>query len=713
MSGRCRPLHRGLGVLVLSACLVLLSNRSSPPQHTQPVATEKHAEVPNGAREPLHNVHAAGDGGLYFGPHAPRKFSHTETLLASMGLGPRLVNATPSVPLPALPGEDPAPAMLYRNTTGPLYIDPTLPFPSHTTSFLVAVGVMSMDSAFGATRRDLIRQTWITYSDVWTPRRTHGSVLVKFVVGRHELNRHEFTEQLREEARQVERFYDVVALSLFERKSSMGKSDSSKYGLWGLAAMLTTAFKSIVWRRVAIAQYRTDFVAKADDDIFLNVPQYVATLRVLPRRRTSWGLHAIAQRDPGHSETSFPYCLGPLATTSADLANISSASPIASLLSQPFNGHPSDYFSKRCDHEDYSTYSAIDVSGVPMHVFHDCSFVEPFLHGELYVNPPALVRNASNLSLPLHAPGRLDPAAFVNFHKLNKNLFAAARLWFPDVAGAPREFVKHPSPVLPSRYDWHSTPDSIGNRCGPLFVANYHTRWGELGPMKYFLRREGELHPCPYQDLHKMTDPLLLALGVWTQTPEQRAAFRRVMRQAPEVWSWHNRSSPVLVRFPTFSTKPVSLDAYWECHRYQDMVAVNTRWRDFSSSGPLRRLFNVFSGGGETSRHALLWMLISRRLYPTAEYVGVLLGYGVPADALSFFSQAKAHVASTRARRTTLPCIDGKNQTADCHLVSFTRSLTRALTVRGGLADEVLMAGGIFPVEATNIPAHAMDDDGF
>jgi hypothetical protein len=362
----------------------------------------------------------------------------------------------------------------------------------------------------------------------------------------------------------------------------------------------------------------------------------------LPSTRTSWGLHAIAQREPGHPDTGFPYCLGPLATLSSDLAEVATSSPVADLLAQPYNGRPSDYYSQRCDHEDYSLYSAIDASAhsppqellqqqqQPIHVFHDCRFIEPFLQGEGFTKPTALMTTvgdgrrgtAATTGVPPFSPSRLVPHEFVNLHKLDKSLFAAARKWFTDTQEpqVPPTFVSHPSPDLPARYQWHSSEDALSNRCGPLFSANYHTRWGELGPMKFFLKREGELHPCPYQDLSTLMHPISIALGVWTRLPQERLELRRALRDVPSLWSWFNRSSTspsVLLRFPIFQAAPITLDAYWECHRYQDMVAINGKW-NFGGSTPGSRVV------GSNTWKRYTWSMVASRLYPSAAFIAVL-----------------------------------------------------------------------------------------
>lgn len=684
------------------------TQRQSRPPHDQQMSSSSPPSA-------VFSVGESRDIGYYFGAGGLTK-RFGSTLSSSLKLTKAHLNngmVAPFAPAaePLHDREDGARGVpqRYPNHTGLLHIDPTLPFPAHEKEeFLVAVGVMTMDSAYGAKRRKLIRNTWMTYSSVWSPTRQSGNVLVKFVLGRLETNEFQFTPTLQAEARNTSYLSDIVALSLHERKSSMGKSDSTKYGLWGLDSMLSTAFKALVWRRLAIAMYATLFVAKADDDVFVNIPQYVATLRVLPIKRTSWGLHALAQREPGHANTSFPYCLGPLSTMSSDLAHVATSSEIADLLSLPYNGRPSDYYSRRCDHEDYSCYSAIDAAAAAtttsseganetIHIFHDCRFIEPFLQGEGFNTPAALVqleasRNNASVAPPFRpptlrssgtltfSPQKLAPHQFVNLHKLDKSLFAAARQWFTDDDAHQQQhqhvnFISHPSPDLPAgRYQWHSAQDALMNRCGPLFSAGYHTRWGELGPMKFFLRREGELHPCPFQHLGKLTSPILLALGVWTSSPQERIHIRKLLRDVPNVWSWFNRttvssSSSLLVRFPIFSdAASISLDEYWECHRYQDMIALNTKkWNLGATTSTTTTALSSLP-------KRYMWALTAKRLYPTAQYIAVLENNILP-PALNGWNAASTTTISTLLATITAKAAAQHDQSSN-RLASSSSSLS-------------------------------------
>jgi hypothetical protein len=520
----------------------------------------------------------------------------------------------------------------YPNTTGPLMLFDPLPFPEHPPNngnqFLVAIGIMSMDSDFGASRRRLIRSSWMTYKDVWAPlakrkdTSSPPSMLVKFVVGRHHKNGYTFTKQLEEEANNVEAFYDIVAVSLLERQSSSGKHNSTKYGIWGLESMLSTELKSFIWRRIALAKYAASFIAKADDDIFLVVPNYIATLRVLPRLNCSWGYHSLVERVPGHRDTTFPYNVGPIATASADIANVMATSPVLSFLSEPFTGRPADYFIRRCDHEDYGTYSSIDEVKTPFHVFHDCRFVEPYIHGKEFFRPPPLEANGivDSSAVP-YAPTRLDRRFFVNFHKLEPDLFSRAMEWFPDdgnleLISPPPNFTSVRIKGIPPRVGVHLTTEAMHQRCGPMTKVNYHTYWKELGAMRFRLtdNTHDYVAECSYQDLRGVTTPFVLALGILDRHAENRVRFRAQMNGAPDLWSWWNRSHPVLVRFPIFfSGKGVSRKQFWECHRYQDMISIPKSVLPFETRASL---------------HAFLWLRKARKLYPTAAFIGTM--YGIP-----------------------------------------------------------------------------------
>lgn len=528
-------------------------------------------------------------------------------------------------------------ARRYANTTGPLMIYDDLPFPKHDdATFLVAIGIMSMDSPFGESRRMLIRGSWMTYSDVWLPanvRRQRSadaapynpSVLVKFVVGRHHQNDYVFTDALQKEARNTEHFGDIVAVSLFEKKSSSGKVNSTRYGIWGLESMLSTELKSFIWRRIAIASYTVSFVAKADDDIFLVVPNYVATLRVLPRVNISWGYHSLVERVPAYRDTTFPYAVGPIATASVDLARVMATSPIASFLSKPFTGRPADYFIRRCDHEDYGTYSSLDEVKTPFSVFHDCRFVEPYIHGKEFFRPPPLENGTVDHNAPPESPLRLQPQKFVNFHKLEPHLFQSAMRWFPETGevSPPPTFTSAKVSGMPPRVKVLMSRDALANKCGPLTKVNYHTYWGELGPMRFQLTDNVHeyVKACSFQDLRNVSSPILLAMGILERNAVKRIRFRLQANGAPDLWSWWNRTHPVVLRFPIFFTgKGVTRQQFWECHRYQDMLSIPK---------------SVVPFAARPSLHAFLWLRKARKLYPSAAFIGSM--DGIPTEWNPFF----------------------------------------------------------------------------
>jgi hypothetical protein len=94
--------------------------------------------------------------------------------------------------------------------------------------------------------------------------------------------------------------------------------------------------------------------------------------------------------------------------------------------------------------------------------------------------------------------------------------------------------------------------------------------------------------------------------------PSNRIRFRELVKDSPDSWSWFNRSQPIVVRFPIFfSGKGVSREQFWECHRYQDMVSIPKRLVPVPAKGSL---------------HAFQWFRKAKKLYPTAAFVGALLG---------------------------------------------------------------------------------------
>ncbi|KEG05162.1 UDP-Gal or UDP-GlcNAc-dependent glycosyltransferase, partial [Trypanosoma grayi] len=129
---------------------------------------------------------------------------------------------------------------------------------------------------------------------------------------------HNFTYSLALQQEAAE-WNDVIALPMNEGRPSTKKTVGG--GLkWGNEAEIGLSRKVFRWFDMALRLFPTaTYFAKADDDSFLRVPQYLLDLRTLPRRGVYWGVPVDATAQKGTVLRRFHYFSGMLYTLARDV----------------------------------------------------------------------------------------------------------------------------------------------------------------------------------------------------------------------------------------------------------------------------------------------------------------------------------------------------------------------------------------------------------
>ncbi|KEG07023.1 UDP-Gal or UDP-GlcNAc-dependent glycosyltransferase [Trypanosoma grayi] len=161
-------------------------------------------------------------------------------------------------------------------------------------------------------------------------------MLVLYVFGRHPSHNFTYSLALQQEAAE---WNDVIALPMNEGRPSTNKTVGG--GLkWGNEAEIGLSRKVFLWFDMALR-------AKADDDSFLRVPQYLADLRTLPRRGLYWGLPVDATARKNNVTIPFYYFSGMLYTLARDVVQqLVSFEPVRRLVDVPYNNETEIEFFK-------------------------------------------------------------------------------------------------------------------------------------------------------------------------------------------------------------------------------------------------------------------------------------------------------------------------------------------------------------------------------
>ncbi|AAZ12095.1 UDP-Gal or UDP-GlcNAc-dependent glycosyltransferase, putative [Trypanosoma equiperdum] len=197
--------------------------------------------------------------------------------------------------------------------------------------FFVAVGFLSPDNNERRRRRYLLRLTSFQYPGVATKSNNFsGELMIAFILARHPDHNYTFSAKLKEEAWH---WNDIISLPMDEGKVSTNKTTGDGTH-WGPATEIGMSRKVFHWYDFALRFFRNvTYISKADDDAFLHVPQFLADLHTLPRRRVYWGyMKPMTVKDP------FYFAAGILYTLSRDVSEAFVAyEPLRKIIRVPYS----------------------------------------------------------------------------------------------------------------------------------------------------------------------------------------------------------------------------------------------------------------------------------------------------------------------------------------------------------------------------------------
>ncbi|EAN85373.1 putative UDP-Gal or UDP-GlcNAc-dependent glycosyltransferase [Trypanosoma cruzi] len=221
--------------------------------------------------------------------------------------------------------------------------------------FPIVLGVPSVDSPPHRTRRDLQRSSWLRYVGVATRANNFtGEMLVLFALGRHFSHGYVYSQAARDEA---SRSHDVLMFDMNDGRPTTNKRIGGS-GHWGFAAEVGTSRKSMMWYATALRLFsHAIYIAKADDDVFIRVPQFLADLHPLPRLGVYWGRVMRWMPKKGNPTEMFYFVGGMCITMARDVVeHITSFTPLRSVLDSFGNFHSKEEFdllhSLNAEHED-------------------------------------------------------------------------------------------------------------------------------------------------------------------------------------------------------------------------------------------------------------------------------------------------------------------------------------------------------------------------
>ncbi|KAH9600973.1 Glycosyl transferase [Trypanosoma melophagium] len=202
--------------------------------------------------------------------------------------------------------------------------------------YLIVFGIPSVDIASRRSRRSLQRSTCWQFPGV--ARRANnftGDMLVLYVLARHPSHGYRYSAALLKE---VEAYHDVITLPMNEGRPSTKNLEYSSSS-WGLEAQIALSRKVFLWFDLALRLFpRIRYITKADDDVFVRVPQFLSDLRLLPLRGIYWGRAFPALVRRGNVSVKFRYTSGMCYTLSRDVAkHFVSYEPLRRLVHLPYS----------------------------------------------------------------------------------------------------------------------------------------------------------------------------------------------------------------------------------------------------------------------------------------------------------------------------------------------------------------------------------------
>ncbi|CCD15395.1 unnamed protein product [Trypanosoma congolense IL3000] len=214
------------------------------------------------------------------------------------------------------------------------FIPPDVVSTWRAREFLVVMGIPSVDAEGRQRRRDLQRETCWQYNGVARQRNNFtGELLPLYLLAPHQSNGYEISESLWKEATKS---HDVVILPTSDVRPSTRKR-IGEGGDWGRAAEVVMSRKTYLWLQFALHMFpNASYIVKGDDDMFMHVPQYLADLRVMPRRGLYMGRFNSYTRFWRSGELW--YALGYCTTLSKDVAQaVVSYEPLKRLVRTPYS----------------------------------------------------------------------------------------------------------------------------------------------------------------------------------------------------------------------------------------------------------------------------------------------------------------------------------------------------------------------------------------
>ncbi|CCD17232.1 unnamed protein product [Trypanosoma congolense IL3000] len=216
--------------------------------------------------------------------------------------------------------------------------------------FLVVMGIPSVDVDGRQRRRDLQRETCWQYNGVARQRNNFtGELLPLYLLAPHQSNGYEISESLWKEATKS---HDVVILPTSDVRPSTRRR-IGEGGSWGFQSEVVMSRKTYLWLQFALHMFpNASYIVKGDDDMFMHVPQYLADLRVMPRRGLYMG--RMYRASLLWTTDDIVFAAGYCTTLSKDAAQaVVSYKPLAALLSKPYSiWHMMQYSSMSVMHED-------------------------------------------------------------------------------------------------------------------------------------------------------------------------------------------------------------------------------------------------------------------------------------------------------------------------------------------------------------------------
>ncbi|ORC86780.1 UDP-Gal or UDP-GlcNAc-dependent glycosyltransferase, partial [Trypanosoma theileri] len=179
-----------------------------------------------------------------------------------------------------------------------------------------------------------------------------GAMLVLYVLARHPSQGYNYSAALLEEA---DEWHDIITLPMNEGRPNTTKLEYSSID-WGVEVQIGMSRKTFLWFELALRLFpRVNYITKADDDIFLRVPQFLSDLLRLPQQRIYWGLSILAFLRRGNVTVRFRFAGGMCYTLSRDTAEwLVSYEPLKRLVHLPYTKErEKDFLSLGMNGEDY------------------------------------------------------------------------------------------------------------------------------------------------------------------------------------------------------------------------------------------------------------------------------------------------------------------------------------------------------------------------